>query len=338
MGITIVVGGQWGSEGKGKVAHRYAKSNKIPFVVRVGGSNSGHTVIDDAGKKHVFRILPTAAIEENVTCILPAGAYIDVNILKREIDDVALQDERLKIHPNAVIITDEMIANEVADTLSDSIGSTNSGTGAAVIARIKRKKDFCFAKDEPSLSRYVCDTTKLLREALDVGRDILIEGTQGFGLSVLHSDTYPYVTSRDTTAAGFLAETGLSPLDVSNVIMVIRSYPIRVGGESGPLPNVITWAKVTEQSGSKKELVEFTSVTNKIRRVAEFDPAIVKCAIQANKPNIIVLNHCDYFDINSYDSMDVSDTIKTRVRAIAEQIGKIDYIGTSEKSMVENTL
>ncbi|MDR1089899.1 MAG: adenylosuccinate synthetase [Prevotella sp.] len=334
MSITIVVGGQWGSEGKGKVAYWFAKSNKIPFVVRVGGSNSGHTVIDTKGNRYVFRILPTASIEENVTCILPAGTYIDLSILEKEIAIAALHEKRLKIHPNAMIITDEFIAKEVEGPLSDSIGSTNSGTGVAVMARVNRKDGIRFAKDEPALSHYLCDTTDLLRAAIDNGQEVLIEGTQGFGLSVLHSETYPYVTSRDTTAAGFLSETGLSPLDVINVIMVIRSYPIRVGGNSGPLPNEVTWEQITEQSGAKSELIEFTSVTNKVRRVAEFDLTVVKKAIQANKPNVIILNHCDYFDATSYDN-EITYELENYIQKIEAGIGKIDFVGLSEKSVIK---
>ncbi|MGE4385676.1 MAG: adenylosuccinate synthetase [Endomicrobiaceae bacterium] len=338
MGITIVVGGQWGSEGKGKVAHWYAKANNIQYVVRVGGSNSGHTVIDSKNNRHIFRMLPTSAIEKNVVCVLPAGTYIDLDILKQEISNSGIQNKHLKIHPNAVIITDEFKNLEINNNLSKSIGSTGSGTGAAVIARINRNKGIQFAKDVSFLNQYICDTTELLREVLDKDQNVLVEGTQGYGLSVLHSNTYPFVTSRDTTAAGFLSETGLSPLDVSNIIMVIRSYPIRVGGNSGPLPNEITWSDVTKKSGGQRELLEFTSVTNKVRRVAMFDSEIVKKAIAVNKPTIIVLNHCDYFDAACYDSKNISATLKSYIFAIQKQIGKIDYIGTSERHILKNGL
>lgn len=335
MGVTIVVGGQWGSEGKGKVAHWYAKSNDIPFVVRVGGSNSGHTVIDGEGKRLIFKALPTASIEKNVTCVLPAGTYIDLDILREEMAVSGLQDSRLKIHPNAVIITEELKRREAEGSLCENIGSTGSGTGAAVAERISRREDLCTAKDVPSLKEYICDTTALLREAICNGLEILVEGTQGYGLSLLHADTYPYVTSRDTTAAGFLTETGLSPFDVTNIIMVIRSYPIRVSGKSGPLPKEITWEDITKQSGSEQDLIEYTSVTQKVRRVAEFDCDIVKKAMAVNRPNMIVLNHCDYLDAACYDSDGISELLEQRVSEIESQIGRIGYLGLSERSVIK---
>ena len=90
-----------------------------------------------------------------------------------------------------------------------------------------------------------------MREHLEAGQRIIIEGTQGFGLSLLHSKYYPFVTSRDTTAAAFVSEAGLSPLDVDDIVLVLRAFPIRVGGNSGPLPNEIDWDTVTSESGQQ---------------------------------------------------------------------------------------
>jgi adenylosuccinate synthase len=128
------------------------------------------------------------------------------------------------------------------------------------------------------------------------GNRVVIEGTQGFGLSLWHGSDYPYLTSRDTTAAGFVAEAGLAPHDVDEVIMVLRSFPIRVGGNSGRLEREIDWATVAEQARLPSDYVELTSATKRIRRVARFDPRIVRRAIAANAPHRIVLNHLDYVD------------------------------------------
>jgi adenylosuccinate synthase len=84
---------------------------------------------------------------------------------------------------------------------------------AAVAARVQRLTDLRFAKDEPRLGPFVAPVKPWLRSQLGQGERIIIEGTQGFGLSLLHSEYYPHVTSRDTTAAAFVAEAGLSPLD-----------------------------------------------------------------------------------------------------------------------------
>src|SRR5206468_1357773 len=102
------------------------------------------------------------------------------------------------------------------------------------------------------------------------------------------SPDYPFVTSRDTSAAGATAEAGLSPLDVDQVALVLRSFPIRVAGRSGPLPNEITWEKLTRESGHRGTLAEFTSVTGRLRRVARFDAEIVRRAIAVNAPTLVV--------------------------------------------------
>src|ERR1700733_2776941 len=150
---------------------------------------------------------------------------------------------------------------------------------------------------QPELEPYLAPVRPLLREMLDDGEHIVIEGTQGFGLSLLHSPHFPKATSRDTSAAAALAETGLSPLDVQDVVLVLRSFPIRVAGDSGPFgAPEITWQQIALEGGHQRPLVEYTSVTKKLRRVARFDSQIVREAIIANNPSMIVLNHLDYVD------------------------------------------
>ena len=102
-----------------------------------------------------------------------------------------------------------------------------------------RTQDVQLAKDARRLHERarVEDVAPLLHHALDAGEDIVVEGTQGFGLSLLHGPHYPYVTARDTTAAGFATEVGLSPRHIDDIVLVVRTFPIRVGGPSGPLSN-----------------------------------------------------------------------------------------------------
>ncbi len=333
MGITIIIGGQFGSEGKGKIAHWYANKVNASAVVRVGGTNSGHTVVDNNSKVNIFRILPTAAIDNSRKCILPAGSYIDVELLHEEIARSKISPENVLIDPKAVIITKQHIHSEITGSLVSSIGSTASGIGAAVSMRINRVPDLLFAKDIPSLSGFLCDTTEYLRNELNNRREIIIEGTQGFGLSNIHTPYYPYATSRDTTAAGFLSETGLSPLDVNNVVMVIRAFPIRVGGNSGPLPAEISWDDITLGANCNVPIREYTSVTKHLRRVANFDPRIVRNAIAVNKPNIIVLNHLDYVGEQG------SESIGPKRRKFLENIEtsieqRIDYVGLDNRCVL----
>ena len=336
MPVTVIVGGQFGSEGKGKVAHDFARRQGASIAVRVGGSNSGHTVID-RGIARVFRHLPTAAILPDVLCVIPAGSYIDPDVLLGEVSSIDLWPERLVIDPNAVLITEREKQEEAASGLRDKIGSTASGTGAAVQRRIARNGSACFVASDERLARYVRPTRPLMRARLDRGERIIVEGTQGFGLSLLHSQAYPNVTSRDTTAAGFISEAGLSPLDVDDVILVIRAFPIRVAGNSGDLPLEIDWDTIAKEGGHRQELVERTSVTGKIRRAARFHPDVVRAAIEANQPTRIVLNHVDYVDSNCGSFGGLTAKADAFVRDLEAAISlRVDLVGISASSLLEH--
>lgn len=326
MPVSIVVGGQFGSEGKGKVAHYLAQKMEASFAVRCGGPNSGHTVIDPSGKARIFQQLPTAAILPDVKLAICAGSYIDLDILLREIRETGVGPDRLIIDPDSVIITEEIKQREAQSGLIGRIGSTGSGTGAAVVARINREESLMLARNVKALSGFIQNVPDILRGCLDKKERIIIEGTQGFGLSPLHSRHYPYTTSRDTTAAAFLSETGLSPFDIDDIILTIRTFPIRVSGNSGPLLNEISWKTISNESGQFKEICEETSVSNKIRRVARFSPDVVALAIRANMPNRIVLNHIDYVHISERNNV---------LRDIENLIGRrIDLAGLSQSILV----
>jgi adenylosuccinate synthase len=337
MPVSIVVGGQFGSEGKGKVAHYLAREMKARFAVRCGGPNSGHTVIDEHGNARIFQQLPTAAILPDVKMAICAGSYIDLDILYREINETNVDADRLFIDQDAVIITEELKAREAQGGLIGRIGSTGSGTGAAVAARINRESSLLFAKDIPELKPFITNVPEILRNALDHQERIIIEGTQGFGLSPLHARLYPYTTSRDTTAAAFLAETGLSPLDVDDVVLTIRAFPIRVAGNSGPLVDEIDWQTITEEGGNGEQIEERTSVTKKIRRVARFSTDIVKKAIEVNRPSIIVLNHLDYISAGYNNNQ--HEIVSFFVNGIEKAIGSsIDYLGFTPMSIFKTTM
>ncbi|MEK9157139.1 MAG: adenylosuccinate synthetase, partial [Patescibacteria group bacterium] len=211
-----------------------------------------------------------------------------------------------------------------------NIGSTGKGCGAALIDRIWRK-DFKLAKDVLGHLQ-IADVAQVVNTAIDEGGNILLEGTQGFGLSLYHG-TYPFVTSRDTTAANFLAEAGLSPLLVKEIILVIRTFPIRVAGNSGPLPHEITWQDLSERMGRKVE--EITTVTKKIRRVGEFDEEIVKRAILLNRPTQIALQFLNYLfpqdkDKSSWE--DLSNEAQSYIENLERELRvPITLIGTGEE-------
>ena len=296
MPVTVIVGGQFGGEGKGKVAYKFAQEQSARIALRVGGTNSGHTVIDSSGYAIILRQLPTAALLPDVTCVLGAGSYINPDILLEEVFQTGLAHDRLLIDPYATIITERELNEEEGSSLRGSIASTLSGTGAAVRRRISREKSVRLAKHEEILQEFLQPVVPFLRDNLSSGERVIIEGTQGFGLSLLHSKYYPYVTSRDTSAAAFISEAGLSPLDIDDVVLVLRAFPIRVGGNSGPLPDEIDWETITHESNSDRPILEYTSVTKTVRRVARFNADVVRQAIMVNQPTCVILNHLDHID------------------------------------------
>jgi adenylosuccinate synthase len=334
MPISIVVGGQYGSEGKGKVAHLLARDQSVRIAVRVGGCNSGHTSLSGPAGRMVLRQLPTAALEPDVICVLAAGSYIDPVILLEEIKQVHLPLDRLWIDPNAMIIKAEDRDVERSSGLTTRIGSTGSGTGAAVMRRIQRRSTGDLVAASAELASCIRPTRPLLVDALSSSQRVLIEGTQGFGLSILHTPHFPNATARDTTAAGALSEVGLSPLDVDEVVLVLRAFPIRVAGDSGPFgEEEIDWETVRREGGHSHDLTEYTSVTRKVRRVARFDAAIVRAAIAANNPSRIVLNHVDHVDAGARHGL--TNKAQAFVARVSSGIERpIDMIGLSPDVLV----
>ena len=281
--VTVVVGGQFGSEAKGKVISFLA--NEYDVAVRTGAPNAGHTVLHN-NQIYKLQQIPATFVNPKCKLYIGAGALIDPKILAREIEQTNSY-KRVFIDPQAGII-EEKHAKEEGSLVKD-IGSTGKGAGAALINRLWRK-DFKLAKDV--LQKYqITDISKKINDDIDKGKNILVEGTQGFGLSIYHG-YYPYVTSRDTTAANFLAEAGISPMLTTDIILVIRTFPIRVAGPSGPLPKEITWDDLSTRVG--KKLSETTTVTGKIRRLAEFDYEIVEKAVMINRPTQIALQFLNY--------------------------------------------
>ncbi|WP_169804920.1 adenylosuccinate synthetase [Sphingomonas asaccharolytica] len=340
MPISVVVGGQYGSEGKGKTSLHVARTDaSVAAVMRVGGSNSGHIGVARDGRRFALRQLPAGAVDGNLLILIPAGSYLDIDLLFREIDELGYDRAKIKISPFAHIITEQHKAWERETALREAIGSTQSGTGAAVLSRVARGAGnlppAVQAEDIPALAEFLEDTTAIARSLLDQDKRIIIEGTQGFGLSVLHAEAWPKATSRDTTAGSFVAEAGLSPLDVDDVILVLRCHPIRVAGrQSGPLPHETNWDAIALEAGIDRDLTELTTVTQAPRRVGQFSPEIVKQAIAVNRPSRIVLNHLDYVD-PAVVGGELTAKAKRFVDDISAAIGqRIDWVGVSPDKTV----
>ncbi len=148
----------------------------------------------------------------------------------------------------------------------DKIGSTKQGVGAATARKILGRFESAplgspvrLARDAGELAAFVRPTAPLFEDAFARGRKVLLEGTQGTELS-LHHGSYPHVTSRDTTVAGCLADAGIAPGRVRKVVMVTRTYPIRVGGESGPIARPRSYQDISDRSGVPTHEIAETEV------------------------------------------------------------------------------
>jgi adenylosuccinate synthase len=293
--VDVIVGGQFGSEGKGQIASFL--SREYDLLVRVGGPNAGHTVYQEP-KAYTFHHLPSGTNSSHAKLLIVAGAVLYVPTLMKEIADCGVERDRLTIDRQAMVITDADRKKEAS--LVANIGSTGQGVGQATARRVLRGLNVKLAKDVPQLKPYLGEGRAVLEHAFSHRHRVLLEGTQGTGLSLYHG-FYPYVTSRDTTVAGCLAEAGISPSRVQRVVMVCRTYPIRVQspnkGTSGQMSQEISWETVAERSGQDPEdlkLKELTSTTKRQRRVAEFDWTLLRRAATLNAPTDVALTFVDY--------------------------------------------
>ena len=285
---------------------------------------------EDAG----LRQLPTGVVRPSTRLLIPAGGLIDLTLLRQEIDHFGLDSHRVGIDRNAMIIESADRDAERHLRMRDRLSSTQSGVGSAVARRALRQKDVRLARDirDEWLSTLVTDVADECNSALGIGKKVLIEGTQGFGLSLYHSEHYPKATSRDTSAAGFLSEVGLSPLQVTEIVAVFRTFPIRVAGQqAGPLKQEIDWETIQRESGYPTPVHEFTTVTQKMRRVGRFDWELARHAVERNRPTRVAVMGLDYLDYKDYrkkDSFALGPKSRDFVGRFENEIGHIAYLGT----------
>jgi adenylosuccinate synthase len=288
------------------------------------GPNAGHTVSGPEGL-YTYHHLPSGTKDTDAEVLLGPGSTLYVPSLLKEIEDCGLTPDRLFIDPQAMIISDEDRASEAG--LRDDISSTASGSGLAAARRItgRGKASTLLARDVDALRPYVGTgpdfrgkTLFRLELAYSQGKAVLLEGTQGSGLSIFHGP-YPYVTSRDTNVAGCLAEAGISLSRVRRILMVVRSTPIRVANPrtkpmkwllnraktffgrrrgdrettSGPLKHETDFHAVASKAGLEGEALkrnEITSTTKRDRRVGWFEWDQYRSACAINAPTDIVLH------------------------------------------------
>jgi adenylosuccinate synthase len=296
--VDVIVGGSYGSEGKGNIAFYLAPEYDV--LVRVGGPNAAHKVYLASGEIFTHFSLPSGTQAGEAALVLGPGALVDPPDLLDEIARCDVSADRLSIDPHVMVI-DEADKDAEAE-LAKTISSTASGTGNATARRLMRGADVRLAQDVEELRPYIRSTYEILERAYASGKRIMLEGTQGSGLS-LHHGPYPMVTSRDTTVAGCLAEAGIAPARVRKIVMVVRTYPIRVGGTSGPLTRELDWEEIERRSGltglAEKER---TSKTNKLRRVGEPEWDLLRRATVLNAPTDVALTFADYLGAQNVEA------------------------------------
>jgi adenylosuccinate synthase len=294
--IKVVVGAQYGSEGKGVIVSKLSQDQDWDAFVRVGAPNAGHSHFA-YGKKWVQRMLPIGwAANQTSKLILGAGAVVDKEQLAKEIA-VAMEvdptvEERTYVDWMATKLTDQHRQEEgkTKGALWHRIGSTGEGVGAARVNRMRRTWDSpAIVGRTPTHSWQNANTVDILHNL----RDILIEGTQGSGLSLTHGE-WPYVTTCDPNVSGILADCGIPPSREIETVLVARTFPIRVAGNSGPLWKELTWDELSARVG--KPLKEQTTVTKLVRRVGEWDDDLFAKAVKLNGPREIALTFMDYVD------------------------------------------
>ena len=302
--VDVLVGGQYGSEGKGNIVAHIAPEYQL--LVRVGGPNAGHQVFNDPVE--VYHHIPSGTNRSpSARLLLGAGAVINVQKLLTEVSVHKIDAERLFIDGQAMIIEDADIDTE--KRLLGGISSTMQGVGAATARKaLNRIPDDSLpegipktrlAKDVPELRPFICEAQEILEDAYLQEHKILLEGTQGTTLS-LHHGPYPFVTSRETTVAGCLADSGIAAKRVRKVVMVCRTFPIRVGGPSGHIEHEITYEELAKRSGipiERLKATETTTTTKKQRRLGEFDWEQLHRSSLLNGPTDIALTFVDYVDV-----------------------------------------
>jgi adenylosuccinate synthase len=294
--ITILQGGQYGSEAKGAVAGAMALKKTFQAAVRTGAINAGHTVYYN-GKPYKMQQLPVAWVNPKTLLYIGPGAYIHFDTLDREIKminaampgadvrDRILVDYRCTLHT----LADETDAKKAGrHTL---IGATGKGCAESIVSKIK-DRGLIDIKAKDLLNKHnimTGDVPHQLSFLIGQGAEIMVEGTQG-SLLDLHQGPWPYTTSRMTTAANWVAEAGLPITMPYNLVMVMRTMPIRVAGNSGPLPNETTWPYVMRSINVRLDKFGLDAMVNE-SSICLYEDLLLEAAAPAFRPHCLNPQH-----------------------------------------------
>lgn len=264
MGCTVVAGGFWGDEGKGKIVSYLAVEDKVDVCVHTGSVNAAHTVCHN-GRRHVLHMVPSTFVYDKCRLLIGPGANIHVSQLLREVKETGVAD-RIGVDQQASIIEPHHSRMDKSNNHLRSLGTTGWGVGPAVQERANRSAKL--ARDISELKCFLADVAAEANAAIDSGKTVVLEGTQGLLLSLYHG-SYPYVTSRDTSAAAICSESGVGPSRVDTVLVVYKAYITRVG--VGDLPG-----ELTKDEAVRRGWFETAAGTGRQRRSAPFNFELAK--------------------------------------------------------------
>jgi adenylosuccinate synthase len=270
MPCTVIVGAFWGDEGKGKVVSYLALNDQLDVCVRTGSVNAAHTVWFE-GKRYALHMGPAAFVYEKCRLLIGAGANVQVAQFLEEVEATGSKN-RVGIDYQASIIEEKHSAQDKTSAHLKELGTTGRGVGPAIEERTRRTA--MLARDVPELQPYLADVATEVNKAIDADKKVVLEGTQGLMLSLLHGN-YPYVTGRDTSASAICSEAGVGPTRIDNVLIVLKAFMTRVG--AGPLPG-----ELTKDESQKRGWFETASGTGRDRRSAPFDFEVAKRAVTIN--------------------------------------------------------
>lgn len=272
MSCTIIVGGFFGDEGKGKIVAHIAHEDRPTIISRGGvGPNAGHTVTVGE-KEYGVRMVPSGFVYPDARLFIGTGVLVDPRVFFHETGQLGVGDRVFVDHRCGIIDEEHIARDRGSEHLSKKIGSTGTGCGPANMDRVNRTGRQ--AKDVPELAPYLIDVPLELNAAMDRGETVLMEGTQGFGIS-LYFGTYPFVTSKDTSASQIAADNGVGPTRIDDVIVVFKAYPTRVG--EGPFSTEMSMAE-----SDARGIREFGTVTHRQRRIGEWDGKMARYSAMIN--------------------------------------------------------
>jgi len=283
MACTVVVGGFFGDEGKGKLLAYLALRDKPAVTARGGvGPNAGHTV-QYMNKTYFLRMVPSGFIYQDCRLLIGPGVLVNPKVFLQEVELTGTKG-RMALDNQCAIIEEKHIQQEMESShLTQKIGSTKSGIGTCSSERVLRIAKV--ARDYPELSEFLTDVPAEVNAALEKQKDVLVEGTQGTFLSLYHG-TYPFCTAKDVCASAICSDIGIGPTAVDDVIVVFKAYVTRIG--EGPLEGQLPREEVL-----KRGWMEYGTVTRRERRAAPFDFNLAKKAVMLNGATQIAITKLD---------------------------------------------